>query len=180
MSTIILVDERDQIVGYKERRDRVLTDIIRATGLWVFRAETKEVLIARRSMSKPYDKGKWGPSAAGTLEQGETYTSNVVKEAREEIGLKIDPAKLIKGKYQLIQATQRYFYQGFFYEVPVHMLSNFTLQKDEVDEVRFVQIEKLIEWVTARPQDFIESFGRGLQDHEQSTLTDILGYLKNI
>ena len=29
----------------------------------------------------------WGPAVSGTNEEGETYDSNIIKEAQEEIGL---------------------------------------------------------------------------------------------
>ena len=47
------------------------------------------VLIVERqtAFDKKYDPGKWGPSAAGTVEEGETYQSNIIKELQEEIGL---------------------------------------------------------------------------------------------
>ncbi len=85
---VIIVDENDKIIGYKERNDRNQNDIIRIAGIWI-ENEKGEVLIAQRSFRKVNNPGKLGPAAAGTLEVGETYESNILKEVEEEIGISL-------------------------------------------------------------------------------------------
>ena len=83
---IPIVNEQEEIIGYKERDDRNDKDIIRITGLWVTNKE-RNILLARRSFNKKHHPGVWGPAVSGTVEEGETYESNIIKEAEEEIGL---------------------------------------------------------------------------------------------
>src|SRR3989338_2507367 len=84
---ITIVNEQDEIIGYKDRKNRNTVDITRITALWLWN-EKGEALLAQRAFSKSINPGLWGPAVAGTVEEGETYASNIVKEAEEEIGLK--------------------------------------------------------------------------------------------
>ena len=78
MTNVIIVNEKDEVIGSKPRDDRNQTDIIRVSGLLVFNPKG-EVLLSRRGLNKINDPGKWGPSVAGTVEEGETYASNIIK-----------------------------------------------------------------------------------------------------
>ncbi len=91
MVEIVLVNERDEVIGYRQRGNRSL-GFVRVSALWITNSK-EETLIAQRAFTRSA-AGLWGPSAAGTLEKGETYLSNIIKEAEEEIGLKgIQPRK---------------------------------------------------------------------------------------
>ncbi len=83
---IPIVNEQDEIIGYKDRKDRNLVDITRVSALWITN-EDGEILLAQRGLNKTHSPGLWGPAVAGTVEEGETYESNIIKEAEEEIGL---------------------------------------------------------------------------------------------
>lgn len=60
-----------------------------------------EVLLQLRS-GTPYMDGRWACGAAGHVEQGETVVQGAVREAREELGVEIDPADL-----RLVATVQR-------------------------------------------------------------------------
>lgn len=83
---IIVVDGRDEIIGYKVFKSMRKDDIYRASALWIANSQG-EVLIAKRHRLKLHNPLKWGPAVSGTLEEGETYESNILKEAEEELGL---------------------------------------------------------------------------------------------
>ena len=103
---IPIVNEQDEIIEYKERNDALRGDIRRIVSLSVFN-EKREVLIAKRQANKILDPNKWGPSVAGTVDEGEDYDSTVVKEAEEEIGLKnIKPIFLKKYFYETNNARR--------------------------------------------------------------------------
>jgi len=156
MSRIIVVDERDNIIGYKERKDRLSSDIIRVTGLMVYNSKD-ELLLAQRVHTKKYDPGKWGPAAAGTVEEGETHEDNVIKEAEEEIGLVVDPGKLIKGPCKMVGAETGYFVQRFFYKSDLP-IEDFKIREDEVAEIKWMDISNLIKDIEKHPADYIPAF----------------------
>ncbi|MFA6422790.1 MAG: NUDIX domain-containing protein, partial [Candidatus Buchananbacteria bacterium] len=86
MAKIIIVNENDEAIGHKERNELDFSDIYRVSGLWITNLKG-EILLAQRAFTKNHDPGKWGPAAAGTVEEGEDYETNILKEAEEELGL---------------------------------------------------------------------------------------------
>ncbi len=156
MSKLIIVNDKDEIISAKEGKDRTADDIIRVAGLWLFNSK-KEALIAQRAHDKVHDPGKWGPSVAGTVEEGETYVSNIIKEAKEEIGLTLSEADLISGQHGFVSTGHKYWYQSFFAKSDLP-ISAFTIQKREVAEIRWIGIDELLAWIRERPDDFIQSF----------------------
>src|SRR3989344_9699146 len=103
---IPIVNEQDEIVEYRDRDDATRQYIRRIVSLCVFN-ENGEVLIAKRQTTKILDPNKWGPSVAGTVDEGENYDSAVIKEAEEEIGLKnIKPIFLKKYFYETQNARR--------------------------------------------------------------------------
>jgi predicted kinase len=83
----IIVNDQDQIIGHKEPGTLLKEDIYRVSSLWVTNSKG-DILLAQRKFTQKLDPGKWGPAVAGTVDEGETYESNIIKEAEEEIGLK--------------------------------------------------------------------------------------------
>jgi isopentenyldiphosphate isomerase len=62
---VVLTNEQDEVVGYKERsalNEKV--DIFRASCLWV-ENDIREVLIAQRSLAKKSSPGIWGACSHG-------------------------------------------------------------------------------------------------------------------
>lgn len=162
MSKVIVVNEKDEVLGYKDRDDRNTQDIIRVAGIWIFN-RNKEVLIAQRSLSKIHDPGKWGPSVAGTVEEGETYTSNIIKEVEEELGIIIQDSDLVIGPKSLRATSHKYFSQAFFteYDAPI---SDFITAQDEVEQIKWIHIEELVALVKQKPEDFLASFEFSLEN----------------
>lgn len=155
MSRVVVVDENDEILGYKDRADRS-DDIIRISVLWLINPK-KEVLIAQRALTKKHSPGLWGISVAGTVEEGETYASNIIKEAQEEIGIVITEDKLIVGPKVLVNDEHRYFAQVYFYESDT-TAESFAIQKDEVEQVRWISVPDLEQWFKEKPEDFPAAF----------------------
>lgn len=149
-----IVDENDEIIGYKPRNKiDFKNDYYRIGCLWLTNSKN-EVLLAQRLLTKDKDPGKWGPSAAGTLEKGETYETNIYKEAVEELGLsevKFTPIKKLK----LEEPRKSYLqlYRGLC-DWPAE---KFTPQPEEVEQVAWVSIEQLRKDILVNPDKYVPS-----------------------
>ncbi|MCL2444726.1 NUDIX domain-containing protein [Candidatus Saccharibacteria bacterium] len=88
MTKIVIVDEKDEVIGAKKREevDENREIIYRVAALWLVNSRG-ELLVARRAYSKSHHPGRLACSAAGTVEEGESYLENIVKEAEEELGV---------------------------------------------------------------------------------------------
>lgn len=148
---IPIVNEEDEIIGYKERDDRDVNTIYRASYLWITDTEGK-ILLSQRAFDKKHDPGKWGPVVAGTVEEGETYELNIIKEAEEEIGLKnIKPILGIKKRQR---NKYNYFSQEFLLTLPSGF-SDFKIQEEEVAEIRWFTVEELKNKLEINPKIFL-------------------------
>lgn len=155
---IPIVNEKDEILYYKDSTERDLKkEITRISGLWVTN-EKGEFLIAKRSKNKKHHPNIWGPSAAGSVEEGETYKSNIIKEAREEIG--IDIGGVVLGPKKRVSSSHEYFCQYFFVKIPSG--TAFILQESEVDEVRWISLQELKNWCSKNPEEFVPSFMKNI------------------
>lgn len=143
---IQLVDEHDTFIKEAAIDTLDLNQVIyRAAMVWIVNDE-HEVLLAQRAVTKLHSPGLWGPSAAGILEAGETYESNIIKETKEEIDITIEQHELIIGPKVLIHNTnpdRHYFIQNFSV-VKNYNLSTLSLQEDEVAAVKRVPLPELI------------------------------------
>jgi isopentenyldiphosphate isomerase len=147
----ILVDQDDNVIGSKPLDNILQTDIYRVSGLWVTNSEG-QVLIAQRQLGKRNDPGKWGPAVAGTLEPGETYESNIYKEAEEEIGL--NGFKFNSGPKILNDANRKFFVQWFMCVVD-WPIEKFKIQVEEVEKLEWMDKETLISRLKEQPDIFI-------------------------
>ena len=150
---IIVVDEEDVVVGSELRSvvdERGLR--YRVSGLWLRNSEG-DVLLARRAYTKAHYPGRWGPAVAGTVDEGESYEENMVKEAGEELGLtgvdmKKGPKTKTSGKYN--NFTQ------WFVGVVDERVSFFKIQEEEVAEIRWFSVGELKDMMRENPDEFVK------------------------
>ena len=153
MAKVIIVDEKNNIIGHKDRDKITANDIYRVSSLWITNSNG-DVLLAQRALNKSHDPGKWGPAVAGTLEEGETYESNLMKEAKEELGLiNIKP---ILGPLNFVQRQHQYFRQRFFLTLNLP-ITTLKLQPSEVMAVRWFSKPELKEALKTHPEMFLSS-----------------------
>lgn len=150
---IILVDENDAIIGAKKRSlvSMAIGDIYRITALWVTNSEGA-ILLAQRSFSKRNHPGRWAPPVSGTVEEGESYDENIIKEAQEEIGLSDIPfAKLQK----LRRSIDQDFFVQWYWVVIDRPAEEFAVQKDEIEDIRWFTKEALLDAIKNEPSKFV-------------------------
>ncbi|KKW41718.1 MAG: Isopentenyl-diphosphate Delta-isomerase [Candidatus Magasanikbacteria bacterium GW2011_GWA2_56_11] len=150
---IIIVDEKDSVIGLKERGTLKPEDIYRVSALWIQNSKG-DTLLAQRSFNKKHDPGKWGPAVAGTIDQGETYESNIIKEAEEEIGL--NNCHFEKAFYKMNDGKHKHFVQWYFalLDKDIH---EFTIQKEEVEQIKWFSREELLKKLADFPDIFLKS-----------------------
>ena len=149
---IQIVDKDDNLIGtkYREEVDEV-NDINRISTLWVTNSKN-EVLIAQRKFTKARDPGKWSCAVAGTVEEGETYESNIYKEAAEEIGL--TGQKFTVGPKQFPSGAPAFFMQWYFCVID-KPVEEFVIQEDEVEQLAWIKKDDLVKDVNQNPEKYV-------------------------
>lgn len=150
---IIIVNDKDEIIEYKQRGTLKQTDIYRVSALWVQNSKG-DILLAQRSFNKKNNPGQWGPAVAGTNDKGESYKSNIIKEAKEEIGLENYPFQ--KSFYKFTDGEFRYFVQWFFVIIDKE-IKEFTLLKEEVEKIKWFSKKELNEELDKYPDKFLKN-----------------------
>jgi isopentenyldiphosphate isomerase len=133
MAQIPVVNEKDKIICYKDRKDIKQEDIYRVSALWVTNSKG-EILLAKRALTKKNDPGKWGPAVAGTVEKGETYKQNIAKETYEELGLQ--NVEFRKGPKLRVYSNHNHFTQWYFLTLDRN-IREFKIAEKEVEEIRW-------------------------------------------
>lgn len=153
MAKIIIVDKNDKPVGSKERGDvDSKNDICRISILWIINSKD-QILLAQRKITKKHNPGKWGPAVGGTVEEGETHESNIYKEAEEEIGITGEKFQL--GKKFFISSPNKRFCQSYLLQIE-HPIEYFTIQKEEVEQIRWMDRNELLKEIENNPDDYTQ------------------------
>jgi len=130
----------------------------RSAHLWLTDGAGR-LLLQRRHPAKETDPGRWDIAAAGHLSAGQTPREAVVREAREELGLVLDP-----GSLTFLRAVPRQYaggrfidreWQHLFAGVWKGELSALVLQSDEVVDVRWMAVDEYRGRQEAGDQDYV-------------------------
>lgn len=151
----IIVDENDQIIGYKARDTITAKDVYRVSALWVTNAQG-DILLAQRAFTKKHHPGMWGPAVAGTVEEGESYRDNIIKEIAEEIGLSnVKPVKNKKWRTTPATGDHNHFTQWYTLTID-KPAKDFVIQKDEVTQVRWFPQAELENELRTHPEQYLK------------------------
>ncbi len=151
---IVIVDKDDNIIGSRERDELLPSDIYRVSALWLTNSKG-EILIAQRAFTKKKDPGNWGPAAAGTLEEGEDYDSNIVKEIAEELGLSVALEDLKRRPKMLLHGRGNDYFTQWYFLCLDKPAEEFIIQKDEVAQVKWYSADKLQKEFAEHPEKFL-------------------------
>lgn len=147
-----VVDDTDIVLAEVPRDELTAYMRWRNTGVYIFN-DKGEVLLARRHPNKNMHPNLWGPSASGTVEVGETYEQNIIKEISEELGIAV--SQLENCGNHLINHGSAKRYTGMFKAVWNGAIDLITLEADEVSEVKWIHIDELLKDIQQNPQNYV-------------------------
>lgn len=153
MERIPVVDDKDEVIGYKNREELdYSTDIVRSSSLWITNS-LGQVLLAQRKMTKKINPGKWSEAVGGTVENEDTYESTIYREAEEELGI-TNQVFIIGPKQYIPGPPANYFVQWYRLTIdcPVEV---FTPQETEVEQVVWFDLSILKNDVKNNPDKYI-------------------------
>ena len=149
---IPIVNEKDEIIEYKDIDQRNPEEICRSSSLWVTDPEGN-ILLSQRGFSNRRSPGLWDAAAAGFVEEGETYESSIIKEAKEEIKL-IELKPIIGPKFR--QSTSHEYFRQWFLVVINHNYP-FIKNDKEVADIKWFSRQELKKLFLEKPEMFTSS-----------------------
>jgi isopentenyldiphosphate isomerase len=148
----VIVDDKDNPIGFKKRAEIETDDIYRVSGLWIVNHK-EQILLAKRSATKTNDPGKWGPAVSGTVAQGEEYLDNILKETQEEIGIDIGSYNFKEIDKIRTRGKHNFFCQWYLLKEDLD-ISKLVFQKDEVDELAWVNKDDFKNILASNPEKY--------------------------
>jgi isopentenyldiphosphate isomerase len=148
-----VVDENDSLVEVKTRGEIHARGLIhRAVHILVFN-NRGDLFIQKRSMNKDENPGLWDSSAAGHVDSGEDYLQCALREITEELGIVVEG--VLQALFKLPASAATGYEHSLIYRYDFD--GPLILQKDEIDEGRWISPEHMDQSLEARDPGMTES-----------------------
>ena len=138
---LFTVDESNNPLDPKPRKE------VHTNGYWhrttqiVILNKKKQILCQRRSVTKDVNPGKWEYFFGGHVLAEQSYEDNAGEELKEELGITALPKDFHLIKIYKITVGKEF--RGAFSFAWNGSIDSLTLQEDEVDQVKWVNISEL-------------------------------------
>lgn len=117
--------------------------------------DNKQVLLQKRSADKKYYPNKW-TLLTGHVENNESFLIAAKREIKEEIGIDIDKEEINVFAYRKFTDNNiNYDITCFFYIKSNLKEENFTIQKEELSQVKWFNIDDVIDMINKHNKDLL-------------------------
>lgn len=149
---LAVVDDLDRIIDRRPRWEIHASGLRhRAVHILVFN-DLGQLFMQKRSMKKDLNKGLWDTSAAGHVDDGESYDSCAPRELTEELGITAELSALFK-----LDATQELGME-FIQVYRCRHNGPFLLAAEEIDEGRWLAPSEVSDQVAHDDPTLTETF----------------------
>ena len=155
--TLILVDEKDNIIGTEEKLKTHIDGLLhRAFSVMIFNNKG-QLLIQKRARNKYHSAGLWANSCCGHPRLGEDNMKAAKRRLQEELGVSCDLVKISELKYSLKLQN------GLYEKEYTHIFAGkydgiLKLNPDEVSEVKWEAPNELQKKSTLIPEHYASWF----------------------
>ncbi len=121
-----------------------------------------EILIQQRSSNKKLWPNKWDITAGGHVLAGEFGYQSTIRETKEEIGVDVVPTDLLFIGCNISENIQgdivnRHFNEFYIIKKDID-LKDITLQEEEVQDIKWIKKEELLEMINTRSEALTEKW----------------------
>jgi isopentenyl-diphosphate delta-isomerase type 1 len=162
--SIILVNNDDEKIGYGEKLQVHLQgQLHRAFSLFIVNKDN-EVLIQKRAHNKYHSGGLWTNACCSHFRKGEVIETSIRKRVFEELGLDISDSSFFEinelGKFRYFKQFDEYAEHEIDHVFVMYVNNHVELQlnTDEVEDVEWIDLRTLGDWMVSNPEDFTAWF----------------------
>ena len=155
---VVLISENDEVLGLMDKMQAHENGLLhRAFSVFLFN-EKGEVLLQKRAAEKYHSPNQWTNAVCSHPRDGETYLEGAQRRLKEELGIE---AMELSPKFHFIYKAD---VGGNLWEHELdHVFTgnydgNFSLNDEEVSEIRYIAMEALDAEMESNPENFTEWF----------------------
>ena len=155
---VVLISENDEVLGLMDKMQAHENGLLhRAFSVFLFN-EKGEVLLQKRAAEKYHSPNQWTNAVCSHPRDGETYLEGAQRRLKEELGIE---AMELTPKFHFIYKAD---VGGNLWEHELdHVFTgnyngNFSLNEEEVSEIRYITMEALDAEMESNPENFTEWF----------------------
>ena len=155
---VVLISENDEVLGLMDKMQAHENGLLhRAFSVFLFN-EKGEVLLQKRAAEKYHSPNQWTNAVCSHPREGETYLEGAQRRLKEELGIE---AMELSPKFHFIYKAD---VGGNLWEHELdHVFTgnydgNFSLNEEEVSEVRYITMKALDAEMESNSENFTEWF----------------------
>ncbi len=148
-----IVDENDNVIG-KASIDEAHTKHFLHRGAHVFIFNSKGHLLLHKRSKKWTFPNMWDSSAGGHVAYGSSYEETAKRELKEELGIEADLTEVGK----IVHSRKQDKCNGFVMLYAGKHDGPFDYNKNEIQEIKFFDIDYLIKLAKTKPENFTPAF----------------------
>jgi len=162
---VVLVNPEDKVLGLMEKQQAHINGLLhRAFSVFLFNSNG-EMLLQKRASGKYHSPLKWTNAVCSHPRSEETYLEGAKRRVKEELGIDVE----LSEKFNFIYKAD--VGNGLWEHELDHVFTGtfdgeFYLNKDEVEEVRYISLENLNQEISENPDNFTEWFKIILEEYK--------------
>lgn len=152
---VVVVNDKDEVVGTEMLKKVWEQGLYHRIAYIIVEDESGRILLQRRSANMELYPNRWDDSAAGHVDEGDTYESAATREVEEELGLagvKLQKITTIRTNEEYEGRKLNRFNRLFRVVIPHDMQVH--AENDEVSEVRWFTLDELRKLMREHPAQF--------------------------
>lgn len=162
---VVLVNPDDEVLGLMEKQQAHINGLLhRAFSVFLFNSKG-EMLLQKRASGKYHSPNQWTNAVCSHPRKDETYLEGATRRIKEELGIEAELSEKFSFIYKAEVGGGLWEHELDHVFVGNHE-SDFNLNKEEVEEVRFISMEDLDQEITENAGNFTEWFKIILEEYK--------------
>lgn len=164
---VVLVNPADEVLGLMEKQQAHVNGLLhRAFSVFLFNSKG-EMLLQKRASEKYHSPNQWTNAVCSHPRIDETYLDGAKRRVKEELGINAELSEKFNFIYKADVGSGLWEHE-LDYVFIGNYESDFNLNKNEVEEVRYISMEDLDKEIVEYPENFTEWFKIILQEYKHN------------
>lgn len=163
---VVLINEQDEVLGVMDKQQAHFSGLLhRAFSVFIFNSKG-EMLLQKRASGKYHSPNQWTNAVCSHPRKDESYLEAAKRRLNEELGISAD----IQEKFYFIYKAK--VGEDLWEHEKDHVFTgiyegDFSLNFEEVSEVRYISMENLETELEKNPENYTEWFKIILKEYQQ-------------